>query len=192
MTTSENSYKCLKKQEHSLENYKLIPIRQSDMGLIKKWRNSQIDILRQSAPLTDKAQKKYYQEVLAPSFSEKHPHQILFSYFYGDTLIGYGGLVHIAWNSKRAEVSFLLDTDRANDEAQYKKDHSVFLQLIKEVSFNHLHFHRLFTETFDIRPIHIETIESQGFILEGKLREHVLIKDKYIDSLIHGCLNTNK
>jgi len=47
----------------------------------------------------------------------------------------------------------------------------------------------LFTETYDIRPRHVAILEMNGFKLEGRLIDHVLIDGKYIDALIHGCVN---
>jgi len=63
------------------------------------------------------------------------------------------------------------------------------LTLIKAVAFDYLKFNRLFTETFNIRQFHISTLESNGFIREGVLKEHVIINGKYVDSIFHGCLN---
>ncbi len=37
-------------------------------------------------------------------------------------MIGYGGLVHISWEDKRAEMSFLDQTSRAEDNLIYKND----------------------------------------------------------------------
>ena len=39
-------------------------------------------------------------------FKEKQPNQLLFSFIENNLLIGYGGLVHIDWTNKNAEISF--------------------------------------------------------------------------------------
>lgn len=180
-------YTCLKRQQFDDGHYCLIPLRHQDIFLIKEWRNAQIAILRQNAPLTDAAQEIYYRNVVAATFKEKHPQQILFSLLLDSQCIGYGALVHIDWSLKQAEVSFLVDTARANNPTTYKQDFSHFLKLIKDVAFNDLHFKRLYTETYDIRPLHISVLESQGFILEERLKNHVHKDGKTMDSLIHGC-----
>jgi hypothetical protein len=48
----------------------------------------------------------------------------------------------------------------------------------------------LFTETYDIRPLHISIIESAGFLREGVMHHHVRIDGHPVDSLIHGCLHS--
>ena len=43
-------------------------------------------------------------------FETDQPYQILFSFLKNNEFIGYGGLVHINWEEKKAEISFLLNT----------------------------------------------------------------------------------
>ena len=57
-----NTYKVLKNQEFRSANFKITPIRFSDKFLIMKWRNEQIDILRQEKPLTKKDQLIYFDD----------------------------------------------------------------------------------------------------------------------------------
>ena len=169
--------------------YALVPLRGQDIFDIKRWRNAQMDILRQNTPLTDEMQKQYFESVIIPSFAEQTPSQILFSFLCDGLCIGYGGLVHISWTSKRAEVSFLVDPQRMEKADLYERDFSAFLQLIKQAAFTELHLHRLFTETFAIRPKHIEVLEKQNFIYEGRMKEHVVINGLFIDSIMHGCIH---
>lgn len=180
------NYTCLKNQEFSANSYRMLPIRIDDIFLIKQWRNEQIDILRQHVLLTDDMQRMYYENILKPSFSLLQPNQILFSVLKNDQLIGYGGLVHINWKSKIAELSFLVETARSKHTETYKADFSAFLTMIKEVAFNELNFHRIFAETYDIRPLHISILEKEGFIYEKRLKDHVEINGKLTDALIHG------
>lgn len=182
-------YQCLSQQTFNKDQYQLTSLRYEDIQQIKNWRNEQIQFLRQKTPLTDEMQEQYFRNTILPSFSEKQPKQILFSFLYNHHLIGYGGLVHINWTSRHAEVSFLLDFTRAQNNTQYINDFTHFLQIIKQIAFTRLSFHRLYTETFDIRPLHISVLESQGFIFEGRLKEHQLHENRFIDSLIHGCVH---
>ena len=147
-------------------------------------------VLRQNTELTDEAQEVYFQTIIKSAFSLAHPPQLLFSFLKQDECIGYGGLVHIDWASLRAEVSFLLETERSKNYALYREEFAIFLHLIKELTFKELRFHRLFTETFDIRPLHILVLEANGFLFEGRMKEHVYIENQFVDSLIHGCINT--
>lgn len=182
------TYSCLQEQQFRLGPYQLTPLRHQDIFDIKKWRNEQMAILRQRELLTDEMQEKYYQKVIVPSFSAEEPQQILFSYLLNERCIGYGGIVYIDWHSKRGEISFLLETHRVQNPLQYRQDFIPFLQLIKKVAFDELQFHRLYTETFDIRPDHIALLEEMNFAFEGRMKDHVLVKGKFVDSLIHGCI----
>ena len=180
------NYACLKTQEFTLNQYQLIPIRYKDIFLIKQWRNAQIDILRQEEPLTDEMQKKYFENILEPSSSLRHPKQILFSLLKENQCIGYGGIVHIDWEVQKGEISFLVDTDRTRQPEVYEADFTTFLKLIKEVAFHDLHFRSLYAETYDIRPHHISILESNGFIEEKRVKNLVNIGSEPKDSLIHG------
>jgi RimJ/RimL family protein N-acetyltransferase len=181
-------YKCLFKNKFQSGNYSVLPMREEDIYLIKNWRNEQMDILRQKNVLTDEDQKKYYKRYVLPGFSEQVPRIMLFSYLLEGQCIGYGGLTNIDWESKRIELSFLINTNRKNDESLYRSDFGIFIELMKEIVFKELNFNRIFTETYDIRPVHISILENSGFKLEGRLKEHVMINGGFVDSLIHGFI----
>jgi len=181
-------YNCLSQQIFREKEYSLIPIRQEDMPSIRQWRNQQIAILRQNSMLSQEAQTNYWHHVLKPGFSEQRPKQLLFSFLKEKQCIGYGGLTQINWTARNGELSFLLEPSRTEDKARYQNEFSVFISLIKLLAFNELRFHRLFTETYDVRPEHVEVLETLGFRLEGVLKDHVMIKGRYHDSLIHGLL----
>jgi RimJ/RimL family protein N-acetyltransferase len=178
----------LSKFPESIEDYRLAYFAQEDALIVKQWRNEQVAVLRQDHLLTDREQINYYNNVIKPLFEMDQPEQILFSYHKKNELIGYGGLTHIDWVSCRAEISFLLATDRTKDHDSYGQEFSRFLKLLKRTAFNELGLNRLYTETFDLRPWHVEVLEKNNFRFEGRLKQHVLIEDRYIDSLMHGCL----
>lgn len=166
----------------------LVPIRQQDLFAVMRWRNAQIDVLRQAAPLTEADQQRYWDQVIEPAFHEAQPRQILVSVLEGEACVAYGGLVHIDWLSRRAEVSFLADTAISADEERHGQLFATYLRALKRVAFDQLGFHRLFTETYDIRPRHVRVLEESGFHAEGRMVDHVRIGERFVDSLIHGCL----
>ena len=180
------NYIVLKQQTQRLNNYSVAPIREKDILSIKEWRNAQRDVLRQKRKLTDDDQKNYFSKSVYPLFGSSNPSQILFSYLLDETCIGYGGLTNIDWESKRVELSYLVDHNRINDAALYEKEFGIFISLMKKIVFDDLNFNRIFTETYDIRPLHISTLEKNGFKLEGIMKEHIAIKDKFENSFIHG------
>lgn len=187
-----NQYKILKKQNFIFKNYKLIPLREEDIQSIKNWRNEQIDILRQEKPITREQQIDYYNQVIKKSFSDKKPILMLFSFLHNDSCIGYGGLTNIDWATKNAELSFLVDTNRTSDSNTYENDLASFLHLIFELAFDELNFARIFTETYDIRPVHISILEKNGFRLEKRLKQQKRIHETLVDILIHSCVKNVK
>jgi RimJ/RimL family protein N-acetyltransferase len=181
-------YKALTINEFVKDEYALVPLREHDILAVAQWRNEQLDVLRQHAILTDHDQNIYYETRVVPSFSEAKPGIILFSYLQHSVCIGYGGLTDIDWENRRAELSFLLQTERTRDVQQYRRDFACFLHMIKTVAFDELKFDRIVAETYDIRPEHVRTLEENGFVLEGRLKQHVVIRGQLVDSLLHGCL----
>lgn len=155
---------------------------------IRQWRNAQIDVLRQSAPISPSQQEAYYATHVWPVMALDEPQNILLIFLEGERAIGYGGLVHIAWEHRRAEVSFLLDPVFVPEPDTYARYFSTYLDLLKELAFRDLGFRRLVTETYAMRTHHISVAEANGFRLEGVLKQHVVIDGKPVDSLIHGCL----
>lgn len=184
------SYIHLKQQCYIQGTYKVTSIREEDMLVIKQWRNEQMDVLRQNQVLTDKDQLRYFSNVVLPSYSDPATRIILFSFFLNEELIGYGGLTNLDWINKRAEISYLVKTDRSKEAnaGQYTADFSAFLKLMKRIAFNDLELNRLYTETFDIRPLHIQVLQDNGFLYEGRMKEHVFINGRFVDSLLHGCI----
>lgn len=182
------NYAILQQQEFQKGKLHLVPLRKEDIFLIMRWRNEQLDILRQKKPLTEKEQAQYYLEKIVPSSFEKYPEQILFSLLVEDQCIGYGGLVHIDWENRRAEVSFLLNTDIKESSKLFATYFSSYLEIIQTIAFQELKLHKLTTETFDIRPQLPTLLEKNGFLLEGRCKEQIKIRKKFVDSLLHGLV----
>jgi carbamoyl-phosphate synthase large subunit len=182
-------YEILSKDSYSLRDYVIVSLRYQDIQEIRKWRNEQLHILRQKHPISTKQQEYYYHNVIHTSYFQKHPELILFSILRDKICIGYGGLVHIDWHSKRAEVSFLTSLERTSQKDVYEQDFSTFLSILKNIAFSELGLQRLSTETFDIRPDVIKILENNGFVAEGRMTNHNYIGSKYVDSILHGCIN---
>jgi hypothetical protein len=180
-------YKCLQKQEFRKDEYAIIPIRYEDRLDIMKWRNDQMYHLRQDKLLTEKDQELYFQRIILPSFNERLPAQILFSFVHNEKCIGYGGLVHINWQSKEAEVSFIMATEL--EALDFEKNWVIFLHLLEKVAFTYLKFHRLVTYAFDLRPHLYKALEISKYIEEARLKNHYLFNDKLIDVVIHAKKN---
>jgi RimJ/RimL family protein N-acetyltransferase len=182
-----SKYLALNNQVIKQEDFSLVPIRFEDRYQIMKWRNEQMYHLRQEKPLTTESQDLYFKDVVSKQFNQKYPNQILFSYLNGIKCIGYGGLVHINWEDKNAEVSFIMNTELESTE--FKKHWNIFLTMINKVAVNDLCLIKTYTYAFDLRPRLYSTLEDAGYILEAKLKKHKKIDDKFIDILIHSKIN---
>jgi hypothetical protein len=180
-------YLCLNKQEHLVNEFKIVPIRFQDRFDIMKWRNEQIYHLRQSHLLTIEDQESYFKNVIEPLFIQEQPNQILFSFLSNNSCIGYGGLVHINWLDKHAEISFIMDTKLEKEHFQMLW--SIFLNLIESVAFNDLKFHKIYTYAYDIRPQLFMLLNDCKYNNEAVLREHVYINGVFENVLIHSKFN---
>jgi RimJ/RimL family protein N-acetyltransferase len=155
---------------------------------ILKWRNEQVYHLRQEKPLAKADQENYFKNVVNTLFNQEKPNQLLFSYLEDNVCIGYGGLVHMNWIDKNAEISFIMNT-------QLEKEHfamhwKTFLKLIEQVAFSELNFHKIFTYAYDLRPHLYAPIEDAGFVKEATLKDHYFFNGAYKDVIIHSKFNT--
>lgn len=183
-----NSYKAIDKQKFSIGRYDIIPIRYEDRMHILRWRNEQVYHLRQDRPLTEEDQDHYFNTVVNTLFNQEQPDQLLFSYLEDNVCIGYGGLVHMNWIDKNAEISFIMNT--ILEKEHFSTHWKTFLKLIEQVAFNQLKFHKIFTYAFDLRPHLYASIEESGFIKEAILKEHYFFNGDYKDVIIHSKFNT--
>lgn len=182
-----NTYRALGKQHFSIGEYSLVPIRFEDRLDIMKWRNEQLYHLRQSEPLTQEKQDWYFENVVAKLFDQEQPSQILFSFLKEGVCIGYGGLVHINWVDKHAEISFIMNTQL--EPSSFEQNWSVYLAMIEQVAFEVLNFHKVFVYAFDLRPNLYEALENNGYMLDARLNEHCLYQGEFLDVVIHYKLN---
>jgi RimJ/RimL family protein N-acetyltransferase/SAM-dependent methyltransferase len=167
------------------DGYRYLPLRRADIEPLRRFRNAQMDVLRQSAPISAPEQERWFDEVVAWAQRAPRPPMMLVSILDGDDrFIGYGGLTNLDWDARRAEVSFLVDPARAADPGVYAHDFTTFLRFIADWAFGDLALNRLFTETFEFREAHIALLEQAGFRPEGRMRQHVATGD----SVLHGLL----
>lgn len=180
-------YICLQQQEQHIGNYAIVPLRYEDRFLIMKWRNEQIYHLRQAKPLTEEDQQRYFDNVVSKLYDNPKPDQILFSYLEKGVCIGYGGLVHINWIDRNAEISFIMDTRL---EAEHFAEHwSNYLTMLKSVAFDDLRLHKIYTYAFDLRPHLYTVLEANGYKREATLKEHCLFNGEYKDVILHSLWN---
>lgn len=181
------NYKVLNNQIFKEGVYSLVPIRMVDRYDIMQWRNEQIYHLRQNRPLTEADQDAYFENIVAKLFDQERPNQVLFSYLENGKCIGYGGLVHINWIDKNAEISFIMDT--ALEKEFFSFHWQTYLRLIEKVAFEELLLHKIYVYAFDLRAHLYETLEKYGFFKDAVLNDHCFYDGKFIDVVIHSKLN---
>jgi RimJ/RimL family protein N-acetyltransferase len=180
-------YRVLQKQIYKSGTFSLVPIRFEDRLNIMKWRNEQIYHLRQNKPLTNEDQDLYFENVVSKLFEQENPNQILFSFLENGVSIGYGGLVHINWIDKNAEISFIMNT--VLEKNRFHEIWIAYLNLIEQVGFSELNLHKIYTYAFDLRPRLYPALLSSGFSEDARLKEHCFFDSKFIDVLIHSKIN---
>jgi RimJ/RimL family protein N-acetyltransferase len=170
--------------------YRYLPLRREDIQALREFRNAQMDVLRQNELISPERQEAWFEREVVPTQGVERPHQVLVSILAdGDRFVGYGGLTNLNWPELRAEVSFLVDPERARDPALYRADMTSFLAYLARLAFEELGLNRLFAETYAFREAHIGILEESGYQLEGRLREHIQLGDgKAGDSVVHGLL----
>lgn len=181
------TYRVLNQQIVTDGEYSLVPIRYEDRWRIMQWRNEQIYHLRQAKPLTEEQQEYYFTNIITNLFDKERPDQILFSYLKNGECIGYGGLVHINWTDRNAEISFIINTVLEKEEFDFHW--RKYLTLLEQIAFNDLAFHKIYTYAFNLRPHLYNAIEKAGFVYEATLKEDCLFDGEYIDSIIHSKIN---
>ena len=178
------NYKILENQKFKFEDFEITPIRFEHRYQIMDWRNEQINFLRQKNKLTKQDQDNYFKKIIFKQFQLQKPTQILFSFFYQNKLIGYGGLVHINWIHKNAEISFLLNPE-LNKKNTYHESFKIFLFLIEKVAIS-INLHKIFTYGYDLLQYRFYPLIELNFHKEATLKKHKKINGKLIDILIYS------
>lgn len=181
------NYRCLGKQIFNINDFSIVPIRSEDRYSIMQWRNEQIYHLRQNRVLTIEDQDHYFENVVQHLFEQEQPQQLLFSFLKNEECIGYGGLVHINWIDKNAEISFIMDTNLEKDYFEFYW--TTYLEVIEEVAFKELPLHKIFTYAFDLRKHLYSIFEKSGYKEEARLKEHCFFEEEYKDIVIHSKIH---
>ena len=185
--TFPTQYPFLAQNRFTKGAYALVPIRYEDRLDIMQWRNEQLYHLRQAKPLTEADQEAYFTNVVAKLFEQAQPQQILFSYLKGEQCLGYGGLVHINWIDRNAEISFLMNTALERDAFHFHWGN--YLSLLEQIAFDALQLHKIYTYAFDVRPHLYAAFETAGFVKEAVLKEHCFFEGAFKDVVLHAKFN---
>ena len=192
MSNTASHYKVLPNPILHHGSLEASSVQPSHVEPIRKWRNAQIDALRQSHPIMKGRQETYFANHVWPEKASGTPSKILLALEEDGKLIGYGGLVHINWDYRRAEISFLLDPECSANDLESAPIFTKFLHMMEKLAFTDLRLTRLMTETYTQRTPFIDALDAYGFHREGQLRSHVLLKNEPMDAILHGLLSTDR
>lgn len=180
----ERTYQCIRQHTFSNGPFSLSPLRDEDKYTIMRIRNEQMYHLRQSKPLTEADQEQYFREVVDRLFEDEQPMQLLFSFFDNGVFVGYGGLVHIDWINRHAEISFVMKTEL--ESTHFETYWCAWLGLLEQVAFREAGLHKIFTYAYDLRPHLYPALEKSGFRKEAVLTDHCFFDGQFRDVIIHS------
>ncbi len=149
------------------------------------------DIRLQLVRPQDKDELKIAQEQLPEwyNLSEKEvysgdmPERMTFGILHAGKTVGAAELLNIRWFNHKSEIRFWL-----LPEVRGKGLAKAALELLMDLAFNTLNFHRLEAEVYAYNPKAQKLVEKLGFRLEGVLREAKYYKGKYHDIIRYGIL----
>ncbi len=166
----------------------LAAVQDGDIEPIRTWRNAQMAVLRQTAPISPEGQRSYFERAIWPTMAQARPANILLTIFWDGARIGYGGLVHVNWDHRRAEMSFLLAADLAGTPAETATYLPAFVTGLGLLAARDLGLRKLTTEAYAFRTGLMSCLEANGFRRVGVLRQHALVDGQPVDSVIHEKL----
>jgi RimJ/RimL family protein N-acetyltransferase len=165
-------YKNPKFSLYSSKKFRFRVIELNDIEHIRKWRNKQKNNLRQNKNISKHDQMKYWNEKILPSFNDEKPDQLLFCLedLMTKELIAYGGLVHIDWDKKYAESSFLANPIFDKQKKEYESIFLAYLDFLIRAA-KQLNFLSIYSETYSFRIKHIKILEKYGYEQYGFLNK---------------------
>ena len=75
-----SGYSLLEGFDGRFQKYEITSVREGAVLYIIRWRNAQIDALRQKTPLTEDKQLHYFREVVFPTFEMEEPTMIILAF----------------------------------------------------------------------------------------------------------------
>lgn len=100
-----------------------------------------------------------------------------------DALIGSIGHHSIDWNNRKTELGYWLDKTHVGHGYM-----SSALEAVLQYSFETYQLNRVQVRIAVNNTRSRKLVENQGFILEGVLREDIMIRGEYVDHVIYAML----
>ena len=115
-------------------------VRIEDAGIVSSWRNDARDTLRTTGFCTIDIQEQFIQNL------DQKVHRY-FSFYDGGDLVAFGGLTHIQWENRIAEISLIVDPDQ--QKSGFGSDAA---DMLLDEAFNKLNLKTVFGECYKSNP----------------------------------------
>jgi [ribosomal protein S5]-alanine N-acetyltransferase len=97
------------------------------------------------------------------------------------TIIGTAMIFNFDQEANQAEIGYVFHRD------QWGKGFGTeCVALMSDFAFESLHLHKLHAIVVDANIGSARILEKNGYVLEGKLRDHFFIDEKYYNALLYG------
>lgn len=158
-------------------------IERDDLQQLLEWRNrpSLRRCFREHRELSMEQQLRWYERVVEGD--DTRMFAIVDS--ADGRLLGAGGLCYIDWVNRTCDLSIYIGADGLYIDDRYAPDAA---ELMLDYGFGTLDLHRVWVEIYDFDEVKARFLESLGFKLEGRHREHHYDGHRRHDSLFYGLL----
>jgi len=159
-------------------------IEREDLAALLAWRNEP-DLrryFREYRELSLANQERWYEQHVVTD-----PRTSMFAITESATqrLLGAAGLCYIDWVNRTADMSIYLGAERLYVDDAFAPDAA---RTLLRYGFDTLGLHRVWVEIYDYDDRKRSLLESLGFVLEGRHREHHYEDGRRHDSLFFGLL----
>jgi len=157
-------------------------LEREDLPQLRDWRNSDWlrPYVREYRLLNMENQEEWFRSLSSRDVE-------MFGIELAGVLIGVCGLTHINWVNRTAEISIYV----ARGARGYGVG-SEALERLEEIAFDRYNLNRIWAEIYDHNEASIKLFEKAGYLLEGRMRQHVYKEGAWRDSLLYGRLRCDR
>ena len=175
----------MKQPDTILSNKRLLLREFTNLDWIDVHKYASQDIVCQYQPWgpnTEEDSRDFVSQVMQDSLQEPRT-RFAFAIVYNENMIGTGELNLRDITNREGEISYIINPDYWRQGIATE-----VAMLLIDFGFNILKLHRIFA-TCDPRNIgSSKLLEKIGMVREGRIREDLLIKDGWRDSLLYSIL----
>jgi ribosomal-protein-alanine N-acetyltransferase len=126
--------------------------------------------------------RKHVEEMLQNEKAGTHQYASVVLKASGE-IIGTAIIFNFDWEARHAEIGYVFDKNHWG-----RSYGTQTVTMMSRFAFDALDLHRLHALVADANAASARVLEKNGFELEGRLRDHYFIENKYYDGLIFGKL----